>query len=726
MTDSNRDDDAPTPPREPWLDEAHIDQLCLDPNSFRLIGLPDYRPVPAEQACDPDVADKALLGLMGEKCEGIEDLLASFESNGYLPSSPIRVRELDGDNYLVLDGNRRVAALQLLAADHRERGRSLDGDPMFESVPIEIQPVDDELQRAKLAILQGSASARRLGPLSRARLVRRVLETEGRSKRGGAYALRISTLELDINRRALALADQYLDSRFGDQLSDARFVLLREAARVKGLLEWLGWDEAKQLATDAEHLALFFSLISDDPDAEPPREAESAEDEGTTAVLNTREDLRLFGKLLADQRALDKLRRTRNLRETYDNSEVVQKDRRKGLISALAEDVDALQLLSITPEERLELEQTLNRLRGLIERLRVQSGEPVLGRQVLYERSDRHFESLHIEGYRGLHGLKLSTLSRINLISGINNSGKTSLLEALYLLVRQNDFDGLIEVVRRRGKIARDALDLEWLANQMPKDVSISGVFQGEAAEVSLRLALEDDATLDRSRYLGTVSISALGDRKRLSSTSRLHKGRDWETHSESGIRWLCPATFSSPFFLNEPQRFAALYARSVESKSKDRIIEFLRGHLIEGLRDIDLVDRQQRFLLSDDAFPIAQDLTSYGEGVQRIFFISLMFAVAANGVLLIDELENAIHTELVGEFARLIHELACRFNVQVFLTSHSKECIDAFVAQTEHPQDFSYHALVPTNTGIEVREFTGPNFARLVEAGDVDLRRAR
>lgn len=95
--------------------------------------------------------------------------------------------------------------------------------------------------------------------------------------------------------------------------------------------------------------------------------------------------------------------------------------------------------------------------------------------------------------------------------------------------------------------------------------------------------------------------------------------------------------------------------------------------------------------------------------------------------MVLIDEFENAIHTELIGRFAGFIHQLAETFNVQVFLTSYSKECIDAFVTDVPNPDDFSFYALVPSADGnIAAREFTGGKFQRLLEAGDVDLRRAR
>ena len=43
-------------------------------------------------------------------------------------------------------------------------------------------------------------------------------------------------------------------------------------------------------------------------------------------------------------------------------------------------------------------------------------------------------ERLHIQNYRVFNDLKIDRLSRLNLIAGKNNSGKTSLLETIFLL----------------------------------------------------------------------------------------------------------------------------------------------------------------------------------------------------------------------------------------------------------------------------------------------------
>ena len=43
------------------------------------------------------------------------------------------------------------------------------------------------------------------------------------------------------------------------------------------------------------------------------------------------------------------------------------------------------------------------------------------------------YKSFSVENFRGIHSLKLSELSKVNLLTGLNDASKTSVLEALYL-----------------------------------------------------------------------------------------------------------------------------------------------------------------------------------------------------------------------------------------------------------------------------------------------------
>lgn len=49
----------------------------------------------------------------------------------------------------------------------------------------------------------------------------------------------------------------------------------------------------------------------------------------------------------------------------------------------------------------------------------------------------------------------------------------------------------------------------------------------------------------------------------------------------------------------------------------------------------------------------------------------------------------------LLVEFTKFIQELAVEFNVQVFITSHSKECIKAFVNNDSHNEDINFYTMV-------------------------------
>ncbi|TMD60544.1 MAG: ATP-binding protein, partial [Chloroflexi bacterium] len=71
--------------------------------------------------------------------------------------------------------------------------------------------------------------------------------------------------------------------------------------------------------------------------------------------------------------------------------------------------------------------------------------------------------------------------------------------------------------------------------------------------------------------------------------------------------------------------------------------------------------------------------LRSLGDGMLRIFGIALALVNAKDGILLIDEFENGLHYTVQPDLWRLIVQVARRLNVQVFATTHSWDCVEAF-----------------------------------------------
>ena len=71
--------------------------------------------------------------------------------------------------------------------------------------------------------------------------------------------------------------------------------------------------------------------------------------------------------------------------------------------------------------------------------------------------------------------------------------------------------------------------------------------------------------------------------------------------------------------------------------------------------------------------------LSSMGEGLSRYIAIVCAIWKSSNGQLFIDEFENGIHYTKYEKLWEIIFKTSLEANCQVFISSHSKECIEAF-----------------------------------------------
>ena len=336
------------------------------------------------------------------------------------------------------------------------------------------------------------------------------------------------------------------------------------------------------------------------------------------------------------------------------------------------------------------------------------------------------FSSIHVERYRGIDGLTLDAPGRVNLIVGVNNAGKTSLLEAIYLLAHQNDERAVLDTIRRRGRVEGEP-DPFWLVEQLPRAARIAGRFDqvpDDAASVEFEVADEPEPDVqDQASFLAKLTIEA-GYGEHAQSTDVVFFGdRPRRTRFEER-HWLCRSAFTSPSWSNRPDTLARCNKESLEAGTKQRIIDFIRERIDPGVRTIELTDRFNRFLVTHDDFDRAPDLAAFGGGVRRVFEIGLLFAGVRGGVLLVDEFENAIHPEILVEFASLVQDLAAALDVQVFLATHSKEAVDAFVGDSRRIDEVVGYAINRTDAGA--RRYDGRKLRRLHEAVDFDLRGVR
>ena len=63
-------------------------------------------------------------------------------------------------------------------------------------------------------------------------------------------------------------------------------------------------------------------------------------------------------------------------------------------------------------------------------------------------------------------------------------------------------------------------------------------------------------------------------------------------------------------------------------------------------------------------------------KALRRLLALSLSLAQSQNGILLIDEIDTGLHYSIMGDMWLLVGQAAQRYNIQVFATTHSFDCV--------------------------------------------------
>ena len=710
-------------------------RLYLDPNNYRIVDNPEYRLVAPADVFNPDVQRRTTRFVLGRSQENVRDLIASIKENGWLDIDPILVERPGGGPYLVIEGNRRVATLKHLEGRYKQDSIDLGRlDPaLFSKVPVVIHDLADERQRMVMMGLHHITGKRRWPAVNRAMAMKRLQEHFDGDADAVCSALGIGKREFNLSVRTLALVETYKEGDYGDQFRSDQYHLFREVLANPSMRNWLGWDHTTCTAAKQDNLDRLFHWISSevedeagDEDGDIGGQAESS------PVITTVGHVRELAKIIDDPEAVKRLDETRSLQEATLSSSLLVKSEIDRAFGSCDNGIQRLgkRIGELASEDLDRVDQLIGKLQGLAlahKRQPFMSGGR-LPWEPFNELTQSQFSDVHVQRYRGLDGLALDGMKRINLIAGVNNAGKTSLLEAIYLLTRQNDEAGLLDVIRWRGRIEGEP-DPLWLVEQIPPAIRIAGHFDevnGNSASLDVQRVNEPGEDIEnQTTFLAKLAIGSSYADHAQSTDVVLFSDRPRRA-SFQGRHWLCRSALTSPFWVNRADVLSESNKAALEAGTKAKVIGFIKEHLDERMTNIELADKFDRFLVSHQDFDRAPDLSSFGDGMRRIFEVGLLFAGVQGGVLLIDEFENAIHTALLVPFTRMVQKLAVELNVQVFLTTHSKETLDAFIGNGYKTEDIAGYAIGRADDGADVRRFDGCQLQRLHRALDFDLRGIR
>jgi hypothetical protein len=341
-------------------------------------------------------------------------------------------------------------------------------------------------------------------------------------------------------------------------------------------------------------------------------------------------------------------------------------------------------------------------------------------------------KNLTIKNFRCFKHFELQQLGRVNLLVGKNNSGKTSILEAIQLLCSKANPEPLVEMMTNRGEYFWSD---DSRRSGRERELDICHLFHGHEIESGSEFSisvLNDNFQNKLSVSIGKQPIASRADSEIEfdESTSFVEEFPDNLIELVFKIYWTdgkkregWKRSLSSNGGLSEdyirrwrvigkPSKHAAktqyitsssltttnmteLFDQVVLTPEEMLVYKALQTiePKIERLASITsktlrTSESRSGFVVrladSDQRVPIG----SMGDGIWRMLGLALSTVCAKGGVLLVDEIDTGLHFTAMEDMWKLILETAKKLNVQVFATTHNSDCWTSLASLASQKQD--------------------------------------
>jgi len=351
-------------------------------------------------------------------------------------------------------------------------------------------------------------------------------------------------------------------------------------------------------------------------------------------------------------------------------------------------------------------------------------------------------KNLRIKNFRLFENLEFNRLGRINLLVGKNNSGKSTVLEALRIYAKVGSPKLLQELLKSHDEAGSSKGRFRF-ENFFPDNFSPTEeekepiIYIGNTDQID-----QDDYLTMKNTYfiMEEPSIADSGDEKSLlrrllqrrkrevnyQDVSKYDKVRQalkiearnsrlnqdivrnqldppgifniWldyrsfdEDDYEVGDDWLVEHNVTVPYChvpsgLLPKAPLKAMWNKISLTPYSKKVIEALQliNPKVEALAfiPIDTSTEEVPFVNIGQDQPVP--LSREGEGMLRLLQLVLSMINAKGGLLLIDEFENGLHYGIQPRVWQLLIELATQLNVQVFATTHDWDCVKSLQQAVE------------------------------------------
>ena len=268
----------------------------------------------------------------------------------------------------------------------------------------------------------------------------------------------------------------------------------------------------------------------------------------------------------------------------------------------------------------------------------------------MQEKENHFIKNIEIKNFKCFEDFKAEGFGRVNLIGGKNNVGKTAFMEAVYINSSKEDLEQII-------------------------------------------------GTIIISRYFSDIFADLFFEvGKKFIDNFIKEKSKDYtNSQIESNLKNLKVNTIFKNNNKAHKQGYDFFYSLIIENELEDKFDSYLKefDNSIEKFR---IINSQPNCKKNGDFY----NLNEFGDGLGKFISFIITLLSQSNSIILIDEIENGIHYTNLDKLWEIILTISKEQNVQVFATTHSKECIESYyrVAKKLEDKDITYSIITRLKSG--------------------------
>lgn len=349
-------------------------------------------------------------------------------------------------------------------------------------------------------------------------------------------------------------------------------------------------------------------------------------------------------------------------------------------------------------------------------------------------------DRIKISNFKQFNTLELDKLKAINLISGKNNTGKTSILEAIFMFYDRQSAEITIKQLAWRG-IHNISLSPQMMWHHLfhkyePNkkieiEINDSGHIEKAVIASTFTNSFEFNEKIknepnspsslqSNNAPLASLVTEYFSDKKPIGTTTLVTNSQNLQlkvknlTPPRRQVVIIHSTTKNNSAF--DCERYSTL---DIESRNSE-VLELVQ--IIEPrIRSLSVaMHGETSYLYAQTDLDRKIPLYLMGEGTAKFVSIILTILTSQNAVICIDEIENGIHYSMFKKMWEIINTCCKKYNCQIFATTHSYDCLRGLsdYAVESNSSNISYIRLDKDSGKVVPKSYSSDMINSAVEFG--------